>query len=92
MLGDFDFDGDVDNADIGVVTGNFTGSGVGLGMTYAQGDIDGDGDVDNADIGAVAGAFTGSLASGSSIATSIPEPTSLALLGIGGLLLTRRRR
>ena len=52
---------DVDNADIGVVAGNFNGAG-GSGKTFATGDVDFDGDVDNADIGVVAGGFTGALA------------------------------
>lgn len=91
ISGDFDRDGDIDNADIGVVAGNFTGSG-GTGMTYAMGDIDGDGDVDNADIGAVAGSFTGAAAESTFSNTVVPEPTSLAPFGLGGLLLGRRRR
>lgn len=90
LVGDVDFDGDVDNADIGTVIGSFTGS-AGAGKTYSDGDMDFDGDVDNADIGLVAGAFTGS--SGSDMLLT-PEPASMALLGLGslGLLLGRKRR
>jgi len=61
LAGDTDFDGDVDNADIGRVVGSFTGS-AGAGKVYSDGDMDFDGDVDNADIGRVAGAFTGASA------------------------------
>jgi len=61
LAGDTDFDGDVDNADIGKVAGSFTGAGS-AGKVYSDGDMDFDGDVDNADIGRVAGAFTGALA------------------------------
>jgi len=90
LVGDVDFDGDVDNADLGLVVGSYTGSS-GAGKAYSDGDMDFDGDVDNADIGLVAGAFTGS--SGSDMRLT-PEPASMALLGLGslGLLLGRKRR
>jgi hypothetical protein len=60
LVGDVDFDGDVDNADIGRAVGSYNGSS-GAGKVYSDGDMDFDGDVDNADIGRVAGAFTGAL-------------------------------
>ena len=88
LPGDTDNDGDVDNADIGMASGSFTGAGVSTAMTWADGDVDGDGDVDNADIGFIAGAFTGSASGGA----PIPEPATLSLLGLGGLAVMRRRR
>jgi hypothetical protein len=43
--------------------------------------------VDDADLGASFAAYTGPTAP-----AAVPEPTSLALLGLGGLLAVRRRR
>ena len=50
-------------------------------------DLDNDGDCDGVDVANLFGLFTGPLAP-----ASVPEPTSLALLGLGGLLVARRRR
>lgn len=106
-LGDLDGDFDVDNADIGIAVGNFTGANGSTTMTRAQGDVDGDGDVDNSDIGLIVGQFTGALSLASNLGEpqifyeedheqlvgTIPEPASAALLSLGlSLILTRRRR
>lgn len=50
LLGDLDFDGDVDLADLAQLLGHY---GETSGMTYEDGDLDGDGDVDLADLAAL---------------------------------------
>ena len=58
--GDFDGDGDVDDADYGIAFANFTGPvGAAGGQTGADGEIDGDGDIDDADFGIAFAHFTG---------------------------------
>lgn len=73
LAGDMDSDFDIDNADIGVVTGNFTGSVAAGGKFYATGDLTADGDVDNVDIGIVTGGFTGSLAGNLTPTVGVPD-------------------
>ncbi|MFN3166214.1 MAG: PEP-CTERM sorting domain-containing protein [Phycisphaeraceae bacterium] len=87
--GDTDGDGDIDDSDLGTAFSNYTGPlapGTG-GKTAADGDTDGDGDVDDSDLGTAFSGYTGPLGP-----AAVPEPTSLALIGLGGLAMVRRRR
>ena len=88
LPGDTNGDGDVDDSDLGTAFANYTGPVGGAGgKTAAQGDTDGDGDVDDSDLGTSFANYTGPLGP-----SSVPEPTSLALLSLGMVGLLRRRR
>ena len=88
LPGDTNGDGDVDDSDLGTSFANYTGPiGAAGGKTAAEGDTNGDGDVDDSDLGTSFANYTGPISP-----VSVPEPTSLALLGLGGLCMLRRRR
>jgi len=82
--GDVDGDGDVDADDFGVVAYH---NQVG-GFSRDQGDLNDDGWVDIADFGILAFNF----GAGPPVSAAVPEPASLALLGLGALAVLRRRR
>lgn len=82
-MADFDFDGDVDHADLAIWQASFG--------TSAGGDADGDGDTDGEDILLWQREFA---ASGGGVLQSvaIPEPNSLILLLVAMLPLTLQQR
>ena len=84
FAGDFDDDGDVDGDDF-LVWQN--GMPTASGAAKSGGDADGDGDVDGDDFLIWQNQFPSPAA-----LSNTPEPASLGLLALGGLLMLRRRR
>ncbi|MFN3169047.1 MAG: PEP-CTERM sorting domain-containing protein [Phycisphaeraceae bacterium] len=88
LPGDTDFDGDIDDTDLGTIFSNYTGPVGAIGnKTLADGDTDNDFDIDDTDLGSAFSAYTGPQAP-----AAVPEPTAFALLSLGGLATLRRRR
>ncbi|MEM7680486.1 MAG: dockerin type I domain-containing protein [Planctomycetota bacterium] len=87
--GDANGDGDVDLLDFDILAGNF-GAGPGAVGGVSIGDFNGDGNVDLLDFDILAGNF--GFTSPGSLPGAVPEPASMALLGLGSLTLLRGRR
>jgi hypothetical protein len=83
-FGDINGDNAVNVGDLGILAG-YWGQG---GCDYDQGDFTNDGVVNVGDLGVLAGQW-GWTSSGP-VPPSVPEPTCLALLALGGLVLRRR--
>lgn len=81
---DFNGDGNIDGADFMVWQRGF-----GTGMTLAEGDANNSGTVDALDLDIWETQFS-TTPSLSSTSAAVPEPTSVALLSLGGLLLLNR--
>jgi len=86
--GDADRSGFVDDDDLAVLLSNWE-QDPGTITTWALGDFTADTDVDDDDLAVLLGNWTGPGPAG---AAAVPEPTTLALLGLGGLAALQRRR
>jgi hypothetical protein len=87
--GDANGDGDVDDADLALFEAQF-----GFDTPGNSCDFDGDGDVDLDDFVIIRGnfGFTSAPEPAAPDFSSTPEPATMSLLAIGGLLVLRRRR
>ena len=83
--GDFNHDFSIDLDDYAILKTNF-----GTGSSNGEGDIDFDGDVDLEDYSEFALAYED--ANGSSLASAIPEPTSMLLMGLGVVAMLKRSK
>ena len=83
--GDADNDGDVDLADLGIFESQFGGPPIGADSA----DFDNDGDVDLDDLAVMRDNYGYTSPTAPSAAT--PEPATMTLLAIGGLMALRRR-
>ena len=87
LSSDSDLDGDVDLSDFTRLTENFRPGT--SGALFSTGDGDGDGDVDLGDYTRLASGFA---PLGYTEAAAVPEPNSLVLFSLGGVLALSRRR
>ena len=84
LNGDANRDGRVDVNDLTIVLANF---GRTTGMSWSTGDLNGDGQVDVNDLTIVLANYGQSLGSSVPTPVAVPEPTCLALLGVGAVSL-----
>ena len=86
-VSDFNYDGVVDVADLGILGANFGRSG----MAFDQGDFSGDGIVDVWDLGILGANWSASQITGN-MSVLVPEPAILSHLAMMVLLVGYRRR
>ena len=89
--GDVNGDGDVDLADVGYFEAQFGMSGLPVPpVDLNSADLDADGDVDLHDLVFIRDGF--GFVTPEAPAAATPEPATMTVLAIGGLLVLRRRR
>jgi len=87
LPGDANGNGFVDDDDLAILLSNWE-QDVGTITTWELGDFTKDTDVDDDDLAVLLGNWTGPPPGGA----AVPEPATLALMGLGGLMIARRRR
>jgi len=87
LPGDADGNSFVDDSDLAVLLGNWEDD-PGTITTWELGDFTEDTDVDDDDLAVLLGNWTGPPPG----AAAVPEPATMTLLGLGGLVAMRRRR
>jgi len=85
--GDANNNGFVDDDDLAILLSNWE-QDAGTVTNWALGDFTGDTDIDDDDLAVLLGNWTGPPPGGA----GVPEPATMALLGLGGLSVLRRRR
>ncbi len=88
LLGDANVDGHVDLSDLSTILNNF-GAVTG---EWTSGNFDGAATIDLTDLSDVLNNFGASNANAFQVAAAAPEPMTMALLGVAGLMLLRRRK
>jgi len=86
--GDANGDHSVDGGDLALMGGSWNQSG----KVWAQADFNGDGAVDGGDLALMGGNWGWALSAAPSEGVALPEPATLAMLGLGALVTIRRRR
>ncbi|MEO0586750.1 MAG: peptidylprolyl isomerase [Planctomycetota bacterium] len=87
VAGDANLDQKVDTSDLAILAGNFAK----LTSSWAQADFNNDGIANTADLAVLAGTFGTDLTASATATAPVPEPASLALLGLAAPLLLRRQ-
>lgn len=89
LIGDVDFDGDIDSSDLGILLNRFNDD---TGLLYQSGNLNDDAFVNSSDLGLLLNGFGAT----SAAAAAVPEPDGLSLLlvlsGLVAGVLRRRRR
>jgi hypothetical protein len=92
-LGDTNMDGQVTPQDYTAVDSNINATGIDLGIAWFYGDTNFDGNVDSTDYPAIDGALGLGVGSPLAATGAVPEPSTLAGIGVGvGWIASRRRQ